>query len=748
MKQKKVFAFEIPGLLSFCVTGNNTGRVERYCKRIKCTSQDDKAKVLFQANRKGTWHFFEPKSETVEENVTASALPVFYETTYQVKCKFERKVKDVRVSHKLVSVADEFYYDEEDCCLSGPLNFINTPGKFAFEINIEMATGETTTLKLEWWVVSEKMNVIEDYSAIVEKVSSVKPELVYAFLAKTMNESGLSSEKGQSDAVWYDIFQTLVSTYRSACEHVVHNPHLRYVEHEQYLRVNQIRRWTPALMQRYQQTDKSVREMRHFHATEVVPEVDTVENRFVLFTLTKIAERLRDFAKRCREEGGGKISEDFIKQMEVDATSFEEMTYHPFFREVGHYNGVVQESLALLRKRGYAEIYDTWLKLKHSLDLTGSGIDVGNNPIWKLYEFWCFLMIRDWLMERYPDPKGSLGDVVETSDIFEDPYDEATGETKQPAGSKKCEYVFKDEMGNREIVLTYQLSYGHGKNGSEDVSGHLSYVVEQIPDIVMTIKDLGIAQNEHTYLFDAKYRIMQYPSATDHQKDASPHAAINDMHRYRDAILYRSQKSGKLSREVIGAYVLFPGRLGESYDYTEIIRNENIGAIPLLPGEEGTKALLAFLEEIITRGTPKEHLEKVIPTRGTSAVLGDDMPLGFPKGENIIRISSTEKRPYYEYFNELRGSTIPTFFYLTQLACEYDGNTSEQNASQKQMVIIWAETDKRLPIRVLLGKYHGCQKYDKESIYRLDNNFSGGNSLEVALEKSDKVYVWEIISVE
>lgn len=743
MKQKKVFEFEIPELLSLCVTGNNTGRVERYCKRIKCESQDDKAKVLFQANRKGIWHFFEPKSETVEESITASALPVFYETTYQVKCRFVREVKDVRVSHKLVSVADEFYYDEEDCCLSGPLNFINTPGKFAFEINIEMATGETTTLKLEWWVVSEKMNVIEDYSAIVEKVSSVKPELVYAFLAKTMNESGLSSEEGQSDAVWYDIFRTLVSTYRSACEYVIHNPHLRYVEHEQYLRVNQIRRWTPALMQRYQQTDKSVREIRHFHATEVVPEVDTVENRFVLFTLTKITERLRDFAKRCREEGGGKISEDFIKQMEVDATSFEEMTYHPFFREVGLYNGVVQESLALLRKRGYAEIYDTWLKLKHSLDLTGSGIDVGNNPIWKLYEFWCFLVIRDYLIARYPNNTGELGNVVAVDEIFKDPYDEDTGEVTAGVGEKKCEYVFKDEENHREIRLTYQLSYGNEKK-----DGHLSYVVEQIPDIVMTIRELSGARNEHTYLFDAKYRIMPYPSVANYQKDASPHAAINDMHRYRDAILYRSQKSGKLSREVIGAYVLFPGRPRESYDYAEIIRNENIGAIPLLPGEDGTKALLEFLEEIINRGTPKDHLEKVIPTRGTSTVLGDEMPLRFPKGENIIRISSTEKRPYYDYFNELRGSTIPTFFYLTQLACEYDGNTLEQNASQKQMVIIWAETDKPLPIRVLLGKYHGCQKYDKNSIYRLNNNFSGGNSLEAALEKSDKVYVWEIISVE
>lgn len=740
MKQKKVFEFEIPELLSLCVTGNNTGRVERYCKRIKCESQDDKAKVLFQANRKGTWHFFEPKSETVEESITASALPVFYETTYQVKCRFVRKVKDVRVSHKLVSVADEFYYDEADCCLSGPLNFINTPGKFAFEINIEMATGETTTLKLEWWVVSEKMNVIEDYSAIVEKVSSVKPELVYAFLAKTMNESGLSSDVGQSDAVWYDIFRTLVSTYRSACEHVIHNPHLRYVEHEHYLRVNQIRRWTPALMQRYQQTDKSVREIRHFHATEVVPEVDTVENRFVLFTLTKITERLRDFAKRCREEGGGKISEDFIKQMEVDATSFEEMTYHPFFREVGLYNGVVQESLALLRKRGYAEIYDTWLKLKHSLDLTGSGIDVGNNPIWKLYEFWCFLVIRDYLIARYPNNTGELGNVVAVDEIFKDPYDEDTGEVTAGVGEKKCEYVFKDEENHREIRLTYQLSYGNEKK-----DGHLSYVVEQIPDIVMTIRDLSGARNEHTYLFDAKYRIMPYPSVANYQKDASPHAAINDMHRYRDAILYRSQKSGKLSREVIGAYVLFPGRPRESYDYAEIIRNENIGAIPLLPGEDGTKALLEFLEEIINRGTPKDHLEKVIPTRGTSAVLGNDMPFEGINWENAILLVKGHGEPTFvnaaiAYCRSLlKHSTIvdQRYFYLPESLVEHFGVTAE-NAHEKTLLLMQADGHQ---FRLVLKNYVG----DIDTIHdglQLVDGIDNAVTLRQVLSKDKLCYCW------
>ena len=107
------------------------------------------------------------------------------------------------------------------------------------------------------------------------------------------------------------------------------------------------------------------------------------------------------------------MSEEFVKQMRDEATALEKITHIPFFRQVGRFMGLRQESLALQRKQGYAEIYDTWLKLQRSLDLTGDGLNVGNRPIWKLYEFWCFLVIRDFLQAKYKDFDGGLGDVAD-----------------------------------------------------------------------------------------------------------------------------------------------------------------------------------------------------------------------------------------------------------------------------------------------------------------------------------------------
>lgn len=68
--------------------------------------------------------------------------------------------------------------------------------------------------------------------------------------------------------------------------------------------------------------------------------------------------------------------------------------------------------------------------------------------------------------------------------------------------------------------------------------------------------------------------------------------AVNEMHRYRDAILWMAgaQGSGKQEciRESIGAFVLYPGNESAlcSYPQVESIDQVNVGAMPLLPVEK------------------------------------------------------------------------------------------------------------------------------------------------------------------
>ena len=113
--------------------------------------------------------------------------------------------------------------------------------------------------------------------------------------------------------------------------------------------------------------------------------------------------------------------------------------------------------------------------------------------------------------------------------------------------------------------------------------------------------------------------------------DSSASEVANILHHSAcKAIFVSQQQLSKLSQEVIGAYVLYPGRCGKSFDYGTIIERENIGAIPLLPchkGEEnsdkdGEKALRVFLDKILGKSESGEHLASAKSTRGTTVVVG------------------------------------------------------------------------------------------------------------------------------
>ena len=119
-----------------------------------------------------------------------------------------------------------------------------------------------------------------------------------------------------------------------------------------------------------------------------------------------------------------------------------------------------------------------------------------------------------------------------------------------------------------------------------------------------------------TYLFDAKYRIDGRVNGV----DTPPEDAINQMHRYRDAIYYKDHSSAELKKEVIGGYILFPGD-GEKTDvevskFYKTIGEVNIGAFPLRPKDvENRDLLVKFIETLIGKASA-EILDDSIPQKG------------------------------------------------------------------------------------------------------------------------------------
>ena len=145
-----------------------------------------------------------------------------------------------------------------------------------------------------------------------------------------------------------------------------------------------------------------------------------------------------------------------------------------------------------------------------------------------------------------------------------------------------------------------------------------------------------------TYLFDAKYRIADKVNRV----DTPPDDAINQMHRYRDAIYYKDYPSDVLKKEVIGGYILFPGD-GEPADvevakFYKTIGEVNIGAFPLRPKDERNRTLLEkFIKELIETKS-STTVTKVIPQKGVFVEVGDRVLIGLVKPSN--------RKGYYEDF--------------------------------------------------------------------------------------------------
>lgn len=137
-----------------------------------------------------------------------------------------------------------------------------------------------------------------------------------------------------------------------------------------------------------------------------------------------------------------------------------------------------------------------------------------------------------------------------------------------------------------------------------------------------------------TYLFDAKYRL----NGKEKGVDTPPDDAINQMHRYRDAIYYKDYNSKALKKEVIGGYILFPGD-GERNDvamskFYKTIKDVNIGAFPLRPKDTRNRVLLEqFIEDLIKRKS-YETIAQVIPQKGAYVEIGNRVLIGLVKEEN------------------------------------------------------------------------------------------------------------------
>lgn len=616
----EVFRVSVPSVgLVLKARADIDGKQDAFVRRIKEDAGDGEAEILteYSANMDCVFNFNGGEDagdiRYSAGDAPVKAMPVFFETRYFFRGDFKsvvgRTVKDVRVEHRMASVADAFNYD--DGTLVGTLDFINEPGRFRLDLRVLFDDDSERTVRLEFWVVSVKMNVARDYTEIVRTIDEEKPNIVRAFLSKTFWGAALNRDGEQNDKDWYDILVDVFDYYENACKRVVNNPHRRYIATDDWRRADRIKRWTAQLANCFNRMSDDRRAQERFRTERLVAECDTPENRFVLYSLKELRRKLEAFGEKLNRME--RVSQAWKDGVADRAIKLKRLASHPFFRGVSNFEGFRQQSLVLQKSAGYAQILTAWLKLKSALKPGGEDIDVSYRPISTLYEFWCYLKMRDFLKGRFGDPISEEWGDSAASELLDVPEltDSYTGD------GQLCKIDAKFKDGERFYLLSYQKTYSAKEVEDGETMAGLN---PQRPDIVLSISE---GDAVYTYLFDAKYRIWTKNDGGI-EIDASPRAAIDDMHRYRDAILYRLRRA-EIRHEIIGAYVLYPGRpaphLCAAYD--ESILKENIGAIPLLPGH--LEQLEKRLSDILNKTSPENHLSADIPTRGTTVFVGDEV---------------------------------------------------------------------------------------------------------------------------
>ena len=499
----------------------------------------------------------------------------------------------------------------------GDIDFLNSPGKFSFAFDYWDAEEMLHHEQMELYVASPKLDTKNDLQQIMALVNQEYENYVFDYLTLTFSSFALQRTEKNNHIIWLSIFKSVVEDYFKNVRFVMSRPNNKPIRKTYHARPDRIRRWSQQEEERYKNMGQDA-EMHYFRYEQTENTVNTRENRFVKYSLHVLGKKFREVF--------GELSALFSDMNEEERKSLEEydvlfkcLEGSAFFRKVGEFEGFCQESAILQQRMGYSKVYKAWLMLKNSLDLVDGKTDIGTKKIWELYEIWCYLVMKRLIA------KVLELDLSKPNEHVREDKSEMLNTIVKSGMTHKVEF---DNVLNGDVVrLEYQHTYNR-KTARFNTS-----TTEQRPDIVVTVKKRnGFVL---TYLYDAKYRVQDDvkdgdldDGVTIDVADYPLPDAINQMHRYRDAIYYAMKAENRpRAKEIIGGYILFPGRVeGDEilnrYFY-QSIKKVNIGAFPLLPASKEDEneiiqcdLLEKHLREILLEDSVYEHVKDSIPQKG------------------------------------------------------------------------------------------------------------------------------------
>ena len=604
-------------------------RIRKAMENLSVERGDEKLMAEFvtsQADASFVFNGHESKSQRLMHEA------LFFENTqYPVLIQGEDGVSEMSLMFSNVTKDSQLSIDGN--LLFGAVGFGNQVGKTDISLNYKK-DGRMKSLRFTTEVLSYKMDYRTDMKWIIRDIEQEYSMLSFAFMRETYINFRTSSGES-SDLIWWQIFQSCFNDITKACRQIINSPKRKLHDRVSYERQERLRWVERELENEYYEFKDDPHHLYRTH--ELCHTNDTIENRFLKFVMGQTLQRFNIVSQHIRNAvAKSKIMESRLDEM---GDELQRLVSHPFFRNIGVFKGFSQDSLVMKKSINYRTIYQKWIELLCGYELEEGVNKLETKDIAMLYEIWCFLKV-----------KNIVSDLLGEKAIAQYKGKKMTPQFIRDLNwGTHSEVIFLRTEDNVELAsVMYNAPVKEDDSKvSSAIKGTKTFTTQQRPDIVLrlTKRQKGI---QYTFLFDAKYRISDsHPD----DMDIPPSDAIDQMHRYRDAIYYIEPANQKPKREVIGGYVLFPGNYTreefEKSHYYESIKAIGIGAFPLKPSDgiivDPNNSELALREQIaewLKRSRMKTYLYKnVAPQHGLEYQDPDDVLLvNFAKKDKLAKM--------------------------------------------------------------------------------------------------------------
>ena len=574
--------------------------------------------------------------EIERDNAKEPAL-FFEQTDYSVWVDFKKKTTTAWLDSPRKDVNDRFSWKENKQLLAGYLNYGNEIGRADMPI-CYILDGKQKRFVFSYDVISAKLDYHHDWKIILQDIEAEYRMLSLDYLKRTYH--GIKEEQGESyDIIWWNIFGGLQEQFLRTVHNIIDRPRHRLKSIETYKRADQIHRLTPQLEQ--QLAEHRTEETRLYRVEEQQNTYNTPENRFLKHALLTVQKRYSALAERVLLQDT-RMADTHRDRIARTRDELNRLSRHPFFRTVGPFDGIKQESLILQKDVNYSKVFRIYTILQKSFSLNDGLYRMETKDIATLYEIWCFIQVEK-VVKELTGAEAEQHSRTEMSGLFT--YSLGKGEHSK--------IIFK-----KDDVTLAELVYNPRHSDKDDVKGIgelESKTVPQKPDIVLQLTKDDLQEGmKLTYLFDAKYRLEKEGA-----NDVPPDDAINQMHRYRDAIYYNNKHHDeKIKKEVIGGYILFPGQMDELSRFRKSIDEVNIGAFPMRPGDNQHELLSDFIKDLLNKHAV-EIVEQVIPQKGTTLEVKSRVLIGVVKPDNPQYTNFLDGTATSYYSGDTFPTTIP-----------------------------------------------------------------------------------------